>query len=300
MIEIKNILELDKKQKDNIYKLFKDYNKNSSIDNLKEYIRHCESSHFNNGNDYFVLVKEGLVKAVAGLITKPIKISGDAYITNISCNKKDKEYLDYLLKYIKNKTKELPEHTLKVGFNVDDSHIEEVLMKNGGRNPYEILEMKYLGSKKLDNLKVNNDVNFQSLNKENQEDYIFAHNESFKNSPNGSTIEKEDMGEIYENYEKYKFYNTAIALYKNKVIGFYEILEEDNIGEIESIGVIPEYQGKGYGLQILKRTVDTLEKQNVNKIKLIVVSTNKSALQMYKNYGFKVDKIYKKWYELEY
>ncbi len=280
--------------------MFKEYNKFSSIYNFEEYLTHSESSHFDNGNDYFILLEKNLVKAVAGLITKPIKISGDAYITNISCHKEDKEYLDYLLQYIKEKTKELPEHTLKAGFNEENSHIEEILLKRGGNNPYEILEMKYLGSKKLDGLKVDEDITFKPLNKDNKSDYIFAHNQSFRNSPNGSTIENEDMEEILKNYEKYSFYDSSIVLHKNKVIGFYDILKDDSDGEIESIGVVPGYQGKRYGLQILKRTVDTLEKQNVNKIKLIVVSTNKPALEMYKNYGFKVDKIYSKWYELKY
>lgn len=295
---VKNILELDKTQKINTYKLFKKYNEFSNISTLDEYIKHCKSSHFNNGRDYYILIEEDSVKAVAGLITKSIKESGDAYITNISCKEEDKDHLDYLLKYIRMKTGNLPKHKLKVGFNKDHIHIEEILLKNGGSNSYEILEMRQSNYKLLEQITENDNLKYELLTDNNETDYIFAHNESFKKSPNGSTIDKDDMKDIYENYNKYPYYEIAVVYKKDVVVGFYEILIDNNVGEIDSIGVIPEYQGNGFGLQILKRTVDRLKEQKVRETELIVVDTNKKAFEMYKKYGFKVKKVYSKWYEL--
>jgi ribosomal protein S18 acetylase RimI-like enzyme len=300
LIEIKNILDLNEEQLNQAYKLFKKYNKLSSIRSIEEYENHCKSSHFNHGNDYYFLVKEGSIKGIAGLITKPVEETGEAYITNISVNENDKAYLDDLLKFIKNKTKSLPKHTLKAGFNIENNHIEEILLENGGTNSYEILEMIYKKNKLLDNIKIDDNISFKPLCKENEEDYIYAHNESFINSPNGSTIEKNDMEEFYKNYKKYPYYDISTAWHNENLIGFYEILRDDNIGEIESIGIIPEFQGKGFGLQILKHTVNQLKKQDLKEIKLIVVNTNEKAYQMYKKYGFELAKIYSKWYELKY
>jgi N-acetylglutamate synthase-like GNAT family acetyltransferase len=74
------------------------------------------------------------------------------------------------------------------------------------------------------------------------------------------------MEEFYKNYKKYPYYDISTAWHDEKLIGFYEILRDDNIGEIESIGIIPEFQGKGFGLQILKHTVNQLKKQDLKEI----------------------------------
>jgi len=300
MIEISNFLEMKEEYINKVYDLFKESNKESNIKKIEEYETHCKSSHFNFGNDYYILTEGDMVKAILGLITKPIEESGDAYITDVSCKEEDKKYLDFLFKQIKKKTINLKDHTLKAGFKENNSYVEEILLNNGGINPYEILEMKYTNNEEIDNIESNSLIGFELLNKEKESEYIYVHNESFKNSPNGSTIQVEDMKEVFENYNKYSFYEIAILKENNNPIGFYEVLIDNGVGEIDSIGVIPEFQRKGYGLQILKKAVEVLKGKNPVEIKLIVVSTNENAFKMYKKYGFEVEKIHSKWYELAY
>jgi GNAT superfamily N-acetyltransferase len=299
-MKIKSITEIDDKQQKQSFELFKQYKKSSNIKNFDEYISHCKTSHFNYGKEYFVLIDDNVVKSTIGLITKPIEENGDAYLTDITCIEEEKHYLELLLKHIKNKGKSLPPHTLKAGYSIEDKHIEEILLKNGGVNPYEIIEMNYDRSIELEKIHIDDKVEFIPLSKKISSDYIFVHNESFKNSPNGSIIEEEDMKEVYDNYIKYPYYEISILQENNNLIGFYEILIDNGVGEVDSIGVVPEYQGKGYGLKILKKAVEVLKKQSVDEIKLIVVSTNENAYNMYKKYGFKVKNIYSKWYELAY
>jgi ribosomal protein S18 acetylase RimI-like enzyme len=71
------------------------------------------------------------------------------------------------------------------------------------------------------------------------------------------------------------------------VIGKIDVLFSAHEGYIHGFGVLPEYQGRGYGRQILARTIQEMLARGQQDITLEVSVTNKNALSLYQSCGFK-------------
>lgn len=56
--------------------------------------------------------------------------------------------------------------------------------------------------------------------------------------------------------------------------------------EVERIYILEEYQGKGYGQQLLEKAVTEARNQNLSFIWLGVWERNTKAIEFYKKYGF--------------
>lgn len=83
-------------------------------------------------------------------------------------------------------------------------------------------------------------------------------------------IEQKDS--IYMFYDGEKFVGSSI------------VKEQD----IDDIFVVPEYQGRGYGKEIVKATINLALDRNCTKITLGVVAWNKAAIKLYKSLGFEI------------
>jgi RimJ/RimL family protein N-acetyltransferase len=91
---------------------------------------------------------------------------------------------------------------------------------------------------------------------------------------------------IQNNYPQYFLLN------KNDVIGWCdispkEIPEFSHVGTL-GMGILKEYRGKGYGKQMLLRTIEHAQTvSKLEKIELTVFESNEYAIRLYKNIGFK-------------
>jgi ribosomal protein S18 acetylase RimI-like enzyme len=79
-----------------------------------------------------------------------------------------------------------------------------------------------------------------------------------------------------------------VAEYDNKIIGKINVLTDHVPCYIFGFSVLPSYQGKGFGSEILLKTLHMLEKQNIDQISLEVSVENLNALKLYENVGFYV------------
>lgn len=70
------------------------------------------------------------------------------------------------------------------------------------------------------------------------------------------------------------------------VIGKIDVSYSSHGGHIYGFGVLPVYQGRGYGRQILARTVQEILVRGHQQITLEVATTNKQALSLYQSCGF--------------
>lgn len=57
-------------------------------------------------------------------------------------------------------------------------------------------------------------------------------------------------------------------------------------GWIHHLAVYPKYQKKGYGKDLLNKVIDAFEKDNIVKIKLEVLETNKDVINFYLKQGW--------------
>lgn len=89
-------------------------------------------------------------------------------------------------------------------------------------------------------------------------------------------------------------YRFAIEeLEDEKFIGGCSINDVDWKNSVATIGIFigdKNYRGKGYGTDVMWVLTEFIFQQmNINKIRLIVYSFNKSAIAMYERIGFKVE-----------
>jgi ribosomal protein S18 acetylase RimI-like enzyme len=78
-----------------------------------------------------------------------------------------------------------------------------------------------------------------------------------------------------------------IALLKNKVIGSVMAGYDGHRGWLYYLAVLPEYQKRGYGRQLVEKAVNELRKLGCLKVNLQVRTSNTSVVDFYKNLGFK-------------
>jgi ribosomal protein S18 acetylase RimI-like enzyme len=83
-----------------------------------------------------------------------------------------------------------------------------------------------------------------------------------------------------------------LGLLNGVCIGKIEVIFDKHEAVICGFGVLPEYQGYGYGRQMLTRTVQEILAKGPCKISLEVDTSNGHALSLYKTCGFKVTSCY--------
>lgn len=74
----------------------------------------------------------------------------------------------------------------------------------------------------------------------------------------------------------------------DKCIGMAGICLQDGEASLFGIGILPEYQGKGYGKELLYLLIKSLLQKNIHKITLEVNSENKAAYELYTKSGFEI------------
>ena len=57
---------------------------------------------------------------------------------------------------------------------------------------------------------------------------------------------------------------------------------------MNTIGVIPEHRGKGFGKLVLAKALEELRERGVRNFRLTVEAKNENALMLYKAFGFEV------------
>lgn len=80
-----------------------------------------------------------------------------------------------------------------------------------------------------------------------------------------------------------------IASVNNKAVGMCAVNYEEEGTSIFGLGILPEYQGKGYGKQMLILLLENISDENEKDIFIEVESTNDRAFNLYKNSGFETE-----------
>lgn len=84
-----------------------------------------------------------------------------------------------------------------------------------------------------------------------------------------------------------------------EVIGYIGFRAIDSNSEMMNFCMDPEYQGQGYGTEILNYSIDYLKNIGVSSILLEVRKSNKTAQAVYEKFGFKKSHIRKNYYQNE-
>jgi ribosomal protein S18 acetylase RimI-like enzyme len=87
-------------------------------------------------------------------------------------------------------------------------------------------------------------------------------------------------------------YEVYVGELAGNVIGKIDVALSTQGGLLYGFGVLPEYQGRGYGRQLLARTIQELLARGKREITLEVSVTNTNALSLYHSCGFKETRSY--------
>jgi ribosomal protein S18 acetylase RimI-like enzyme len=72
-----------------------------------------------------------------------------------------------------------------------------------------------------------------------------------------------------------------------KVAYCVSTLNSERVGEVDSIYVREEYRSLGIGDQLMKRSLEWMDKKGVTSKKILVTAGNQDALSFYRRYGFR-------------
>ena len=82
-------------------------------------------------------------------------------------------------------------------------------------------------------------------------------------------------------------YDIYVVTMDKKIIGTFSLLKKGNdILHTRTMAVHPDYQGKGFGLFILRKIYMLAKKNNYKFISLDTSKPLKRAIKFYKNFGF--------------
>lgn len=89
-----------------------------------------------------------------------------------------------------------------------------------------------------------------------------------------------------------------VAEEEGYVIGYVIFwMKFDNVGHIISIAVDKNYRQQKVGTKLLARAITILSNLNIEKITLEVNENNKEAIEFYKKFNFKIDRLVPKYYD---
>lgn len=86
------------------------------------------------------------------------------------------------------------------------------------------------------------------------------------------------------------------AVESAQMVGFIagDIRHSENVAWIATIGVLPEYRGRGIGAMLLEACEARLQ---LNTIRLCVRLSNDSAIRLYKRFGYSIVNQWKNYYQ---
>lgn len=90
-------------------------------------------------------------------------------------------------------------------------------------------------------------------------------------------------------------YTILVAEYHNKIIGKAHIRWEDNRALFSDIAILPDYQGKGLGGELLAQCINKALSLGKITLELDVETSNQSALNLYLRHGFKTTRTSDYW-----
>ncbi len=92
--------------------------------------------------------------------------------------------------------------------------------------------------------------------------------------------------------EEFRHYRDATAAFliaksRNRIAGYcIAEITAPGVGEIQSIAVLPAYQGQGIGATLMRRALAYFRKQGAMRVGLMVRLDNAAAIALYRRFGF--------------
>lgn len=119
----------------------------------------------------------------------------------------------------------------------------------------------------------------------------------FKDTVTKARYYKDKLEEDFEDDEHNRIFIIKDEMGKNsdkKIKGYISgninfsgtIYSSDPIGYINDLYIVPSFQNKGYGKQLINQLMNWFGEKNIKKVELLVVLKNTRALELFKSFQF--------------
>lgn len=285
--------KLSENQKKEIYRFIGSFDYKNNYESYEEMVKFYGGVVFDYGKSCFSLWEDNKLTGTLGVISKDAEIRGEIFLVSINFKEKDIDKLGPLLSRAFDYCSGIKDAKFKFGVMHDRYYMIPAVEKSGFTETYRNLVMRYHGSTM--NLQQGANECFRPLCPENIKDYQRVENAAFLQAPNGGMIEDEELQALLD---EYCGTNMAGVFYEDgRPAGTYTLKIKDNTGWIDSIGVAPEFQRRGIGSKLLKKSVKVLQDAGKENIELSVFNINTRAVELYLKSGFKVEREHSIWYE---
>lgn len=138
----------------------------------------------------------------------------------------------------------------------------------------------------INDLEILRDVSITTFRKAfASENTVEDMNDYLQKSFNLKQVEKELLHPHSEFY---------LAYYKEKLVGYLKVnfgpaqtdINDDTSLELERIYILEEFQGRGFGPQLLEKTIDIAKENKLKYVWLGVWEKNSRAIRVYRKRGF--------------
>lgn len=284
---------LENCEKEKLFALIKSFSSSTFFGSMEEMNKYYGGISFEDGKSFITFWQEDYLIGSIGVVTREAYTRGEIFITGFFIREQDVGKVDFILKEALKFCKSYKNVKLKLGVRAGAEYIIPTVVSLDFKEVYKLLELR------LDKKMVVSDTSrleFRELDADNIKSFQRINNSAFLNSPNGSGLDDSELDELLEEY-KDKPRLAAIAYKDNIPAGIYTLSIKNNVGWIDSIGVDPQYQGKGIGRDILMKSIEILKGMSVEGIRLTVISSNLNAVQLYLKSGFINESVLSTWFE---
>ncbi|MBO8128564.1 MAG: GNAT family N-acetyltransferase [Peptococcaceae bacterium] len=248
---------------------------------------------FNLGETHFSLWEGEEVKGTLAVITKDVDWSGEVFVSNIYV--RERAEFKLLLENAMNYCSNLKPKGIKLGIYPSQSYLIPTIEEYGFTKVYKAVVLKHRESKRSIEKCVSGDIKLTNFSNAYKREFQGIVNRAFVNSPNAGRMTSEELNELIEKCKQNPGL-AGICLYNGNPAGVYELSIVSNVGWIKAIAVDPIYQGIGIGKILLEKSVRTLYASGCKEVKLVVISTNEKAVNLYSKYGFEEDTVRSIWF----
>jgi ribosomal protein S18 acetylase RimI-like enzyme len=256
--------------------------------------RAYSSAAFEHGQSQFSCWEDGTLCGTMGAVVREASLRGEVFLTAVAIEIGAEANFSKLLTSALSLAPTNPNLVIRMGISPRHPHIETLASKTGFATEYEGLIMAY-HTAQFD-LKPDADWRVETVDATNREAYRQVLDEAFRNSPNGATVDAEQITELMAEIQHPDL--LGLAWLDGRPAAAYELDLQGETGWIEALAVSPELQGRGVGKRMLAAAIARLEAHNAKAIKLLVMSTNETAVGLYQRYGFLLESVTSRWWRL--
>lgn len=98
--------------------------------------------------------------------------------------------------------------------------------------------------------------------------------------------EKARLVKYFERINDDVNYLCLVAEVEDKIVGFILLRKKDDIGYLDQLFILNEYQGKGIGSKLMSEALPFLNDKKF--VQLNVLKENSNAIRLYEKFGFKL------------